>query len=92
VDLKDPAGRNQDRVGVGEIEPWRSGVWLRMSPVSEVQNGLDGITTTCGDVSFKAREQGQKHIDSETLALSGNRGRMRGVMVPKVGSTPSSWA
>lgn len=40
------------------------------SPVSVVQNGLDGIATTSRDVPLKTREQGQKHIDSEALALS----------------------
>lgn len=48
--------------------PWRP---HRRSPVSEVQNGLDGVTATCGDVTFKTREQGQKHIDSEALTLPG---------------------
>lgn len=42
----------------------------KASPVSEVQNGLDGVATPCGDVTLKAREQRQKHVDSETLPLS----------------------
>lgn len=44
------------------------------APVSEVQNGLDGVPPTCGDVALKAREQGQKHIDPEALPLPGERG------------------
>ena len=76
ADPRSPAGRDGDRVragarvdGHGEAESgWGWGVG---SPVSEVQNGLDGVTTTCRDVTFKPRQQGQKHVDSETLALSG---------------------
>jgi len=71
VDLNSPARRDQDGamegqslagVGVGGVRRW--------SPVSEVQNGLDGVTTTCGDVTLEPREQGQKHVDSEALPLS----------------------
>lgn len=40
------------------------------SPVGKVQNGLDGVTTPCGDVTLKTWEQGQKHVDSEALPLS----------------------
>lgn len=52
------------------MRPQRGRVWLRGSPVSEVQNGLDGVTTTCGDVTLKPGEQGQKHVDPEALPLS----------------------
>ena len=58
--------------------PWRP----HRSPVSEVQNGLDGVTTPCGDVALKTREQGQKHVDSEALPLSGE-GVVRGVISPQ---------
>lgn len=54
-------GQSLAGVGVGGVRRW--------SPVSEVQNGLDGVTTTCGDVTLEPREQGQKHVDSEALPL-----------------------
>lgn len=70
VDLKSPVGRDQHSQdeGTGGVGSWRP---PRRSPVSEVQNSLDGVTTTCGDVTLKTREQRQKHIDSEALTLPG---------------------
>lgn len=55
------------------------------SPVGEVQNGLDGIPTTCSDVTLKTGQQGQKHVDSEALPLSGEGGGVRGRDSPKPG-------
>lgn len=51
---------------------WRAACGgMRGSPVGKVQNGLDGVTTTCGDVALKPWEQGQKHVDAEALPLPG---------------------
>lgn len=52
--------------------PWRP---HRRAPVSEVQNGLDGVPTTCGDVTLKTGKKGQKHVDSEALPLPGKGGK-----------------
>lgn len=60
------------------------------SPVSVVQNGLDGIATTSRDVPLKPREQGQKHIDSEALALSEEELGERCDLYPE--HNPSGWA
>ena len=57
-------GQSLAGVGVGGVRRW--------SPVSEVQNGLDGVTTTCGDVTLEPREQGQKHCPC--LRRGGARG------------------
>lgn len=59
----------------------------RRAPVSEVQNGLDGVPTTCGDVTFKTGKQGQKHVDSEALPLPG-KGGVRGVISPQSPAPP----
>lgn len=73
MDLKSPAGRDRDSVRTGAPMDGHGG-----SPVGEVQNGLDGIPTTCSDVTLKTGQQGQKHVDSEALPLSGEgRGRQR---------------
>lgn len=66
--------------GMGGMGPWRP---HRRSPVSEVQNGLDGVATTCGDVTLKTRKQRQKHVDSEALTLSEKRVELRGVTSPQ---------
>lgn len=55
----------------------------RRSPVSEVQNGLDGVATTCGDVTLKTGKQRQQHVDSEALTLSEKRVELRGVTSPQ---------
>lgn len=83
MDLKSPAGRNEDRNqdgGTGGMGPRRP---RRRSPVSEVQNGLDRVATTCGYVTLKTGKQRQKHIDSEALTLSEKRVELRGVTSPQ---------
>lgn len=42
----------------------------RLSPVSEVQNSLNGISTSCTDVSFKSRKQRHHHIHPVLLLFS----------------------
>lgn len=43
------------------------------SPVGEVQNGLDGVSTSCADVPFKSRQQRNDHKHPELLLLTATK-------------------
>lgn len=63
---------------VVESESVRSALWAECrttitSPVSEVQNGLDGISSTCTDVSLKSRKQRNHHKHPVLLLLSAEK-------------------
>ena len=60
----------------------RAGLWAAcrmitggktLSPVSEVQNSLDGISTSCTEVSLESRKQRNHHEHSVLLPLSAVR-------------------
>lgn len=55
-----------------------------------MQNGLDGVATTCGDVTLKAGKQGQQQVDAEAVPLPGKGESQRCDFSPK--PHPSGWA
>lgn len=54
-------------------ESWAQCRAVTISPVSEVQNSLDGVPTTCTDVSLKSRKQRNHHKHPVLLLLSAER-------------------